>query len=300
MGIFDFFKKKETSATKTTFETSPKEEFEENEAKMMNESSKEILEIEVISDDSASHGDNFGALLGFGFLNSSDGAQFINEMIALAMVQPPLSQNPVFSIHQVDFTQAGGNNSAVKLKTIQANQQIITAYPYLSTQYNLPFKTKQIIEWSNAAGLEAEIKGGGRDTFGFGFFATDYAQKRTIYTSQAEINVRISAFALVLAQSDLTEINGTPVSPDFASYMPNNDIPRVTYYDFIGTVNHAAACSLNADLHGYHLNVKLIHMDGQPDFFTVDMFVNKENMRFEHLEAGMKVTGMLWFQGEIV
>ena len=43
----------------------------------------------------------------------------------------------------------------------------------------------------------------------------------------------------------------------------------------------------------------LMSFDENPDFFTVDMFINKENMRIDKLENGMRITGALWLQGEI-
>ena len=36
------------------------------------------------------------------------------------------------------------------------------------------------------------------------------------------------------------------------------------------------------------------------DFFTIDIFVTQENMRFTELQKGMKLTGMFQLQGEIV
>jgi hypothetical protein len=82
--------------------------------------------------------------------------------------------------------------------------------------------------------------------------------------------------------------------------MPSKDIPRPTYYDFIGTLNDFQKCKLTDDNSGYVLNIKLINQEDQPDFFTVDMFINRENMRISELKKGMKVAGALWFQGEIV
>lgn len=99
----------------------------------------------------------------------------------------------------------------------------------IRTNYTLPFETKKIIEWSHIANMEAEIQGGGRDTFGLSFFATDYAINKRKYKSKKNLNIKISAVGLVLDKSDLTEINGTPVSPDFSTYMPNKDMSRPTY-----------------------------------------------------------------------
>ena len=50
---------------------------------------------------------------------------------------------------------------------------------------------------------------------------------------------------------------------------------------------------------GYLAKVKLINDDDDPNFFTVDMFMNKENMRISSLTKGMKISGLLCFQEEI-
>jgi hypothetical protein len=47
---------------------------------------------------------------------------------------------------------------------------------------------------------------------------------------------------------------------------------------------------------GYILKLKLITHEESEDFFTIDAFVNKENMRFENLTKGMKVTEQYSFR----
>lgn len=293
MGIFDFFKKKQNA----------KENNLESNVRSTTDATEEIQEIEnnskidIVLDDQGSHGDNFGGLLGFNFVSS--GSQFINEMVVLSSMQEPMYQNTVLNVSEVDFKESSGDSELIKIRTIIFKDQIISAFPYLKTTYVLPFETKQIIEWSHVEKLEAEITGGGRDTFGLSFFATDYTINKNRYRSNEKMNINISAFGLVLDKGDLTEIGDNKVSPDFASYMPNNDIPRPTYYDFIGTLNHFKECKLTKDNKGYILNITLINQENQPDFFTVDMFINRENMRITKLNEGMKVSGVLWFQGEI-
>lgn len=293
-------KNKTLAQTKESVKQEPKKSINEIYAeKLKNKEQVPYEKLDVILDDTGSHGDNFGGLLGFNFLNSQQGNQFINEMMALTAIQKPISENPIFSISEVNFKETNGDSDLIKMRAIKARGQMLSAFPYLKTNYVLPFETKQIIEWSHVAKLEAEIKGGGRDTFGLAFFATDYAENRNIYKSTKKLNIHISAFGLVLDKSDLTEINGTKVSSDFATYMPSKDIPRPTYYDFIGILNDFKECKLTNENTGYIINVKLINQEDQPDFFTVDMFINRENMRITELKKGMKVAGALWFQGEI-
>jgi hypothetical protein len=299
MGIFDLFKKKDKNTSDQQQEAhsiNPNK----NETKANINSNETSNAIEIISDNQGSHGNNFGGLLGFGYLSSQSGNQFILEMIALASIQKPSLEDPVVKISEVSFE----NSPEINIKTITKNYDaskgdILSAFPYIKTNYTLPFRTKKIIEWSHSANMEAEIQGGGRDTFGLSFFATDYVKNKRIYQTQNELNIKISAVGLVLEKSDLTEINGVPVNPDFSAYMPSKDILRPTYFDFIGVLNSYKECRINSENNGYFINVKLINQEDDPNFFTIDLFINKENMRFTDLTKGMKVTGALWLQGEI-
>ena len=284
MSLFDFFKKKDKKSDKK--ESVPPQ----------TQSDKSI---EIISIDNGSHGDNFGGLIGFGFLNSENGGKLINEYMAFSSIQKPILTQEGLGIHQAIFQEEKGMNKRLGIRTLKSGENILSAYPYLQTNYTVPFTTKQIFEWSHIGNLEAEIKGGGRDTLGFGFFATDYAINKDKYKSNKKLNIKVSAIGLVLDKSDVTEIGGQKVSEDFASYMPNQDIPRPTYYDFIGVLIDFKPVNITDENGGYIAKVKLINDESNPDFFTVDMFINKENMRIENLGKGMKITGAFWFQGEI-
>ncbi len=284
MGLFDFFKKKDQAKEKKEIPAPPKEQAES---------------IEIIALDNGSHGDHFGGLIGFPFLNTEEAGTFINQYMALASTQKATMENEIASIHDAKFSEGDGDSDKLGIRTIKTQDKLVSAYPYLQTEYTVPFGTKQIFEWSHIGNLEAEVKGGGRDTFGFGFFATDYAVNRAQYRANKNLNIKVSAIGLVLDKSDLTEIGGQKVSEGFASYMPSQDIPRPTYYDFIGVLIDYQAIKIAANNTGYILKVKLINHEEDPNFFTVDLFINQENMRIDHLEKGMRITGALWFQGEI-
>jgi hypothetical protein len=280
MSLFDFFKKKDKKEN-----VEPQLQVDES--------------IEILSVDNGSHGDNFGGLIGFGFLNSENGRNLINEYIAICSMQKPVLAKDELGIHQAIFQKEKGINKRLGIRALKAGENVLSAYPYLKTDYTIPFTTKQIFEWSHMGDVEAEIKGGGRDTFGFGFFATDYAVNKNKYKSVKNLNIKVSAIGLVLDKSNVTEIGGQKVSDEFAAYMPNNNIPRPAYYDFIGVLVDFEPVDVSENNAGYIIKVKLINDESNPDFFTVDMFINKENMRIDSLESGMKITGALWFQGEI-
>lgn len=323
MGIFDFFKKKEkkvsveqaeevgiTATTKAHLdETAPPLAQEEtvevpvqhplpNEED--NSTTVKTISIEITADDQGSHGDNFGGLLGFSTFRSEEGRAWINEKVGVAYDQKPSLEEEEMKITEVSLDE----NQHIKMRTIIFKEgpykgEILSPFPYVETSYILPFETKRIVEWSHSEYKEAEIEGGGRATFGLSFYATDYAVNKEKYQTEKKLNIRISAVALVLDTSDFTEVNGVPLSPDFCTYMPNNDLSTSAYFDFIGVLNDFKPCKIQEGNEGYLLNVKLINQEEDPDFFTIDMFINKENMRFDTLTKGMKITGAFWLQGEI-
>lgn len=290
MGLFDFFKKKKKGEHQAD---QAREDAKEN-----NPPQQVPQAIEIHAIDNGSHGDHFGGLIGFHTLKSEHGGPFINEHIAQAASKAPTQANTSISIKDLSFKEVAGDTDRLHIRILQSQRDVLSAYPYLKTDYSIPFTTKKIQEWSHVDHIEAEISGGGRETFGFGFFPTDYALNRDQYKTQKNINIKISAIAFVLDTSNLEEQSTQQFSKDFAAYMPSQDILRPTYYDFIGVLLDFEAVRLSNENAGYILKVKLINHE-DPDFFSVDLFINKENMRISTLEKGMRVTGALWFQGEL-
>lgn len=322
MGIFDFFKKKnkiiqvETekevmtnpSIEEIEVHTPPNEitAVEEsiepyvNEATQMETASMKEESIVVVSDDHGVHGDNFGGLIGFSNLEQEEGREWINEGVGLAYDQISRIENDEFRIAEASFEEGGKvKMRAVIFKDGPYKGEILSAFPYVETDYSLPFKTKRITEWSHADFKEAEIEGGGRDTFELSFYATDYAVNEERYKSEQQLNIKLSAVGLVLDKSDLTAIEGVPFSPDFCSFMPNKEVPSPSYYDFIGVLNSFKKCKIKEGNYGYLMQVKLINKADDPNFFTIDLFINEANMRFTDVKPGMKITGAFWLQGEI-
>jgi len=278
MGIFNIFKKG-NKETKSELSIHP-----------------DILLSEI---DNGSHGDNIGALIGFENLNTEEGQNFINEYVYKSVKDSNVLMNNKYSISNSSLTDEKLNNNTLGLRVLRKNKNVVSAYPYLRTDYIIPFSTKEIIEWTHVNKVEAEIKGGGRDTFGFDFFPTDYAINKAIYLEKKEIKIYVSAFALVLDESNIDENEEQKFSKDFVAYMPSSNLQRQTYYDFIGEVVEYKEIELRNFNKGYIAKVRLINDDSDPEFFTIDMFINKNNMRIPEIEKGMKITGLLWFQGEL-
>jgi hypothetical protein len=164
---------------------------------------------------------------------------------------------------------------------------------------------KQINEWENSDNLEAVISGAGRETFGITYFATDYAENKSIYHSSPKLNMTFSAILFVLTnRGDKEETvlpNGASFAEDFAAYMPHKELAEFGCYDFIGVLEDFYQNDILEDdmIEGYILKIRLINYEDIKDFFTIPMFINKDNMRLSNLEKGMKISGAFQLQGEI-
>jgi len=189
----------------------------------------------------------------------------------------------------------------VRFKTI-VTDELSTIIPEVKTNYTLDFETRSIREWENALNLQAIVAGPARETFGVWFFATDYAENRNTYMAQPHLKVNISGIIFILdVHTNMDLPDGTKMSEDFTTYAPSQDLPNYACFDFIAQVVDYKETELLEDgsVKGYILKLKLITNEENEDFFTIDAFVNKENMRFETPTKGMKVTGALQLQGKI-
>ncbi|MFT4536106.1 MAG: hypothetical protein ACI9P5_003480, partial [Saprospiraceae bacterium] len=252
-------------------------------------------EIKISKTDNGSHGDNIGGLIGFNSVNDEKGRNFINVIMAKSMTEKTELRTKQYELKSTSLS----DNPKLKLRVLTDTKNVISAFPYLKTNYQLPYSTKEIIEWEHMNKCEAEIKGGGRNTFGFDFFPTDYAVNKSKYIQNKEIQLKVSAIAFVVDKIETNQNTEVQFSEDFVSYMPSSNLPRLTYYDFIGKVIEFEEANIDGLNNGYIAKVKLINEDADLNFFTIDMFMNKENMRISSLEKGMKISGLLWFQGEI-
>ena len=176
-----------------------------------------------------------------------------------------------------------------------------TILPIIKTDYIVPVENKSINEWENVNNLEAIVSGSGRNTFGVNYFATDYCTNREQYLSQKQLNVKLSGIAFVLDVYQKTSDGDVPMADDFCAYLPSKDLPQYGCCDFIGILEDFKYTRFLLDNsgRGYILKVRLINHPEIIDCFTIDMFVNSENMRFTELTKGMHVTGMFQLQGRI-
>lgn len=173
--------------------------------------------------------------------------------------------------------------------------------PVIKTDYIVPVENKEINEWEQVNDLEAVIRGSGRDTFGVTYFATDYAVNRDQYLSQRKLNIKLSGIVFVLDIYKGSRDKELNFADDFCGYFPNKDLKQYGCFDFIGILEDFKETTYLHDnpAKAYLLKVRLINQPDAKDFFTIDMFVNPENMRFTELTKGMKLTGMFQLQGRI-
>ncbi|MDG1332200.1 MAG: hypothetical protein P8P74_07710 [Crocinitomicaceae bacterium] len=259
-------------------------------------SSENEIGITIKKSNTLGLGNTWSGIFGFETFGKPNGGDILNQYFAAAIVKEPVIKRGDVSVSEIDFKD-------VLFKAITLRENPISLLPEVKTSYQLSFETKDITEWENVNNLEAIVSGKGRDTFGLWYFATDYAENRERYLTQKNLNVNISGIAFVLDIHTNDEPEGeVKYSNDFTMYMPNNDLPNYGCFDFIGELISFSESRVleNDEIEGYLINVKLITNEEDKGFFTIDIFVAKENMRFSELVVGMKLTGMFQMQGRIV
>jgi hypothetical protein len=234
-------------------------------------------------------------ILGFERYRAPNGSQVVMEHFALALQTAPVATKNHLTINQLEY-------DAVILKGISVDEKPASIVPVIKTDYTMDIENKEIREWENVENLYAYISGGGRNTFGLAYLATDYAENRDRYLASKEHQIRISGIAFVLDHysKDASDSEGElQYSEDFTAYMPNNDLPNQACFDFIGQLEDFRETTLleNGSQKAYLMKVRLITNPDIKDFFTIDMYATPENMRFSGLTVGMKLTGMVQLQG---
>ncbi|MEM6721645.1 MAG: hypothetical protein AAF611_20120 [Bacteroidota bacterium] len=243
-------------------------------------------------------GDLWSGIFGFDRFQKMSSA-ILYELIATAQAQnSPLQKVANVNTFELDFDR-------LKMRVIDEHKEMISAFPTIETQTQIPVTLKHLEEWEHVKNLEATVKGSGRGKFGLCFYATDYAFHREKYHSNTSVPMHITGLIYVLDKHDPEnfKIEEGKVSPDFCAYMHSQEWAEYGCFDFIGKVESMEAVNVfkTEEHKGYILKIKLITNEEQPDFFSIDMFVNTNNMRFNasELHVGMKLTGMFQMLGEI-
>ena len=255
--------------------------------KKLNLTEEKEMSVKIEKTAKVSHGDHWGAMYGF----SEDTEHKVNESFDELELQEVLSDN--LALYHSSYGQ-------IENIAIVKDRELLTLFPQLLTKKTLPITLKSIVEWTPTDGLEAHIKGSGRDTFGLGFFATDYAKNREIYKKGGTLEIALSAFAYVVEKggiSDSNESSEVLFAEDFCGYFPSQEIDDGYGFEFIGKLLSIETMNYR-DEKFYIMEVKLIN-DNELEFI-LPMAVNVKNVRDEKIEVGDSISGVFWLQGRIL
>jgi hypothetical protein len=197
--------------------------------------------------------DTWCGIFGFSSYRSPGGSQALIEHFALAMTKMPTQSKNNVRISSLSYKD-------VDMKAFVDDNGPKAMLPVVKTDYVLDVENKGILEWENLGNNVAVISGGGRDTFGISYVATDYAENKGVYHSQKKLKMKMSGIVFVLNISDAKSDEKTGYSEDFTMYMPNNDVPNYACFDFIGQLEDLRETELleNGGLKGYIMKMRLI------------------------------------------
>ncbi len=290
---FADFSREENSAIFNTQMTDGKDYFQEKEEVNAPET-ENAAGLKIKTWTSGNLADTWGGIFGFESYRKPNGSDHLNNFFAYALINAPVYKDGDVQVHEVPFTD-------IIFRVVTYKVQPQTILPVVSTSRRLPVENIEICEWQHVNDLEAMITGRGRDTFRVTYFATDYAQNRERYHTQKNLDVSIAGIVLVLDRYTPDPDSEIKYSEDFTAYMPTSGFDHMGYFDFIGELEDFRETGLMNDnsLKGYIMQVRLITNSDEKDFFTIDMYVTPENMRFSTLEKGMKMTGCFQMQGQL-
>lgn len=234
------------------------------------------------------HADYWGAFLGFENFNK-------DQKILIERINKYLQEKKAKPIDKKYSIIQKNLGDVIDTVIIVDKQDVASFYPIMKSEKVMPFEGNQIHEWNHFDNIEAQILGAGRKTFALNFFATDYLENKKIYQQKKQLNINLSGFAFVIQASTKLPDN---FSEDFVSYMPNQQTDDGSVYDFIGKIIDFRKYSYE-DIHGFIISTKLINDPQIEDFFVLDIFVNKQNLKIDELKKGMRISGCFWLQGKI-
>ena len=255
--------------------------------KKLNRIKEKEMSVKIEKTAEVTHGDHWGAMYGF----SEETEQKVNESFDELELQEVLSDN--LALYHSSYGQ-------IENIAIVKDKELLTLFPQLLTKKTVPITLKSIVEWTPTNGLEAHITGFGRDTFGLGFFATDYAKNKELYKKGGTLEIALSAFAYVVEKGGVSESNESselPFAEDFCGYFLSQEIDDGYGFEFIGKVLSIETMNYR-DEKFYMMEVKLINNNELE--FVLPMAVNVKNVRDEKIKVGDSISGAFWLQGRIL
>jgi hypothetical protein len=231
-----------------------------------------------------SHGDHWSAV--FGFDDQDHLARCVEQVVESLSIDATLGRGRV---------RLRSSHGVLSVLGIANQDSLETLYPALDETEIIPVSVKEIVEWSHVGGIEAQIRGSGRDTFGLDFFALDYLENKVAYVAGGELPIGLAGLAYVVEQAGELPEN---FSAEFCAYMPNADMPCGHDFDFIGEVLSVEDAKVLADDLKL-LRVKLINDAENPEMFNLPLLANKKNIRCSAINVGDKLSGCFWLQGRV-
>jgi len=173
---------------------------------------------------------------------------------------------------------------------------VIAISGWLKTNFSFISKIISIGEWAVVYNLGAQVAISIKGRLLIAAQAVDYHKNKKLYGNLLgkEHNCSIGAIAL--------RMDKLPASSGFAEnscgYLPE-DIhkPGNPFYRFTGIVmNHQIIKSNSIGIEGYVIEMRLVSLPENENYFVVNMFLNKENLFYEDFKNGGRVSGIAMFQ----
>jgi len=240
--------------------------------------------VKVEKINTGSHGDHWGAYLGFDNLRQSP--QRLINILEQVSEKKCIGQSRGYSIHSI-----GREGMDINVLCQLKSQKIRTGFPVVQNAKSFDLKNSAVIEWSHMDGIEGLVRGSVADTFGVTFFATDYIEQEKRYKSEEQFRVCLAGMAYsVGSPPELTE----GFSADFVCYLPRTVSQSSDVYDFVGKILKFEPYE-DKFVSGYFLEIELVSGENP---FVLPVYVHRDNLDTE-LSVNGRVGGVLWIQGRI-
>jgi hypothetical protein len=255
-----------------------------------------VVKITTMADED--HALHYSALIGFKRYYDLSGRKIIYAVARDTLASTLVIVDGDIAIKQASFGRYGGTEDHLFLRIITVSNQQQAVYPYLKATNHVGFKSRQITEWANSDPIiEAEIEGEWNNSLTLCFFATDYAVNKSIYKSNSNINIKLSAFAFDLEQS---ERNENRLDQKAKGLWPVTGYKHPSYFSFEGVILDIKPAPVDKLSDGCIISLILVNSGYLPGSdLIIDTYVSAGNIKAATIQKSMLVTGTLWVQGEL-
>jgi|Deesub1362A_J573_1020465.scaffolds.fasta_scaffold00194_35 hypothetical protein len=180
--------------------------------------------------------------------------------------------------------------------TIIVNNEIWTAYPFISSGVVHRIQIDEIEEWEN--GIEAQIHGGLEDA-SITFFDTMYFKNKDTYKGGEKYRFSISALAYALSKADsrvIKDIDGMEFSTEgLAGYFPfgEGDVDDFLFQTPVKEVSELGF----GDKRVYKVKAALFRADYGSRDVDIFIYASEKATKGYVPKVGEDIGGLLWLQG---